>query len=995
MPRARSATPAAEGGSVARLRAAILVRTRFFLWWRLAVRFVEAASLVALARDGHGVGVVAAAACALYDVVLATWLRRSGRTAFWPRLVLDAIDVALWTQAIGTSPDVAALAASPLALEAGLLHDRRGVLVPLAAGGLSAAVSRAAGQPVPLSPFVWPAVALVVAALVSLYLRLRLDQQLRQAGQEIEAAANRAELAGQNSVAAGADSIVDLLSRTTPLLAAGGSPLPPSRLAAWKLALAEASAGQASYLGVVLTRWQRLRNSMSPDLSEDVELRVPEGTGTLLLSPAQARRLDGALDGLRLHGVVSVDVPRPAPAGREQVLLVAGRRLILAADERPIGPSLDLAPIALVIAACAALSHSPARSEAVPLQVTIPLALAALMLALWAHELVARRGAAAHSAVLAAALALGGADAVLTTLTMQNRFTDHMARFPFLLFLTWFGPLFVVYAPDLSQRARWLAMGGAAAVVAAGFALMGEAPPATNLVAAAVWPASTFLVSLRLRDVLEQDERDLAADVGRRHRKAVEGAYQLGRRLVADLVTEAAEDAWALYQRLRGELPVEFATEFERRLADVDRRLCALRDLDEAPAPTPAPAPASPPREAGSPRHVTVRAAGRAALLVTVTVTVAGAAGEVAPVAVAWGDQRRDEGDLAAVVSHALEWAGARWTARSWAWLTAGLAVLALLTAIAMAVWTHTVQGEVGLSAVLLGFALLVAGVGLRARQDGPLPVAALAAVVAGAWALAAVGGWGIAGSQTSPAGLAAAAIAIAIAALVTYPVAPAVAPGAAVVAGAVAGAGVAAWSGLAPVPVAATVAVAGVLCVRALPRGVGLVLSGLTARLPADDDGALEAATLRCRLLLVSLTAGMAAVVLGALLVLLALGDTLALALVAVVVIALLLQAQTYRFAGEVLPPAMAAGIAAVALEAAIGMRSIAAGGDPLGPVALLVVTCFGLAGLAATWPGLRSMPRLPAAAWLLVDLALAPLALGELGVFGAVGQLIRSLLR
>jgi hypothetical protein len=572
---------AAEGGPVARLRAAILVRTRFFLWWRLAVRFVEAASLVALGRDAHGAGVVAAAACALYDAGLATWLRRTGRTAFWPRLILDAVDVAVWTQAIGGSPDVAALAASPLALEAGLRHSWRGLLVPLAVGGLSAAVSRAAGQPPPLPPFVWPTVAVVVAALVTRYLRLRLDQQLRQAGQEIEAAASRAELAGQNSVAAGADSIVDLLSRTTPLLAAGGDPLPPSRLSAWKLALAEASAGQASYLGVVLTRWQRLRNSMTPDLMKDVELRWPEGSGTLLLSPAQARGLDRLLDGLSLRGVVSVDVPRPAPTGREQVLLVGGRRVVLTADPRPAGPSLDLAPVALVLAACSILTHSPARSEAVPLQVTVPLALAASMLALWAHELVARRGVAAHSAVLAASLALGAADAVLSTLTMQNRFTDNMARFPFLLFLTWFGPLFVVYARDLSRRARWLAVGGAAAVVAVGFALMKDTPPATHLVAAAVWPASTFLVSLRLRDMLELDQRDLAGDVERRHHAAVERAFQLGRHLVADLVTAAAEDAWAAYQRVRAGLPDDVAREFERRLGDVDHRLCALREAEQ------------------------------------------------------------------------------------------------------------------------------------------------------------------------------------------------------------------------------------------------------------------------------------------------------------------------------------------------------------------------------------------------------------------------------
>jgi hypothetical protein len=87
-------------------------------------------------------------------------------------------------------------------------------------------------------------------------------------------------------------------------------------------------------------------------------------------------------------------------------------------------------------------------------------------------------------------------------------------------------------------------------------------------------------------------------------------------------------------------------------------------------------------------------------------------------VVVALGTAVSGGGDLATVVSRALG-TGGRWTARGWAWLTAGLAVLALLAAIAIAAWTGTMHGEVSLSAVLLGFALLIAGIGLRTRQDG------------------------------------------------------------------------------------------------------------------------------------------------------------------------------------------------------------------------------------------------------------------------------------
>jgi hypothetical protein len=846
------------------------------------------------------------------------------------------------------------------------------------------------------------------------------------ADQEIQAAAGRAELAGQNSVAAGADSIVDLLSRTTPLLTAGGTRLPPSRLAAWKLALAEASAGQASYLGVVLARWERLRNSMSPDLRADVELRCAEGAGALLLSPAQARDLDRIFDGLALAGIETVDVPRPAAAGREQVLLVSGRRVVLPADPRPAGPSLDLGPVALLLGACSILTHSPLQSEAVPPQVTIPLAAAGCMLALWAHGLVDRRGPAAHGAVLAAALALGGADAILSTLTMHNQYTGHLARFPFLLFLIWFGPLYVVYAPDLSQRARWLGLGGAAAVVAAGFALMPEVPPVTHLAVAAVWPVCTFLVSMRLREVLEQDESDLAEDLGRRHAAAVDDAYRRGRLLVVDLVGAASGEARAVYGDVRSGLPRDVAGEFERRLAEVDDRLRVLRETAAEAEPEPE-RPAAPRPAADGLRHVTVRGgARRLDLVVPATATVAelvpaiarlsGVAGggwalaragepalppgaSLAGAGIAEDDilflveaARHDPGgpgELAASVGRAVDDTGGQWTPHSWAWLIAGVAVLALLTAVAIAAWTDTVHGEIGLSALVLAFALLTAGLGLRTRPNQSSPRAVLAAVVAGSWTLAAAGGWATAGATRTLDGVAAAAVALAAAALATYPVAPVIAPGGALAAATLAGAIVAAGAGAGPAPLAAGVALAGVVLLRALPRLVGLVLAELTARAAAD----VEATARRCRELLASLSAGTAAAVLGAVLVLLAVGDALALALAAAVTISLLLQARSYRFAWEVLPPALAAGIAVVGLEAAIGMRSIAAGGDPLGPVVVLVATCLGLAGLAATWPELRSTPRLPAVAWLLVDLALAPLALTELGVPGAVFQLVRGL--
>ena len=89
---------------------------------------------------------------------------------------------------------------------------------------------------------------------------------------------------------------------------------------------------------------------------------------------------------------------------------------------------------------------------------------------------------------------------------MRNLYTDHRARFPFLLFLTWLVPLFVVYWRDPTRPVRWLALAGMTGVVAAGFVLLPNPVRVSHLVVAAVWPVCMFLVSLRLHDVLGQDE---------------------------------------------------------------------------------------------------------------------------------------------------------------------------------------------------------------------------------------------------------------------------------------------------------------------------------------------------------------------------------------------------------------------------------------------------------------------------------------------------------
>src|SRR5262249_53973210 len=159
-------------------------------------------------------------------------------------------------------------------------------------------------------------------------------------------------------------------------------------------------------------------------------------------------------------------------------------------------------------------------------------------------------------------------------------------------------------------------------------------------------------------------------------------------------------------------------------------------------------------------------------------------------------------------------------------------------------------------------------------------------------------------------------------------------------------------------------------------------------------SPAAAEAAARRSRRLLASLSGGSALLLVLASLVLLAGASPFAVALAAAAAAALLLRAQEYRFVADALPLALAGAAVLLAREwGAAG--ALAAHGRPQLAVALPVATAVALGGLTAvrTWlepplPGTRLV-------WLAVDLALAPLALGTIGVFELIAGLVHHFVR
>jgi uncharacterized membrane protein YsdA (DUF1294 family) len=555
-----------------------LVRDRYFLWNRLAVRLVEGMTMVALGRDPHGLGVAAAAACGVYDLLLGGRWSRAGGASFWPRLALDTCDAAIWSVALGHPADVAALIAAPLAFQAMWQGRWQAALVPGVVGGVTSAVLLLLGRPLEPAPFLWPSFAAVGGAVALRYMERRVAEEQRTLAAAVDAAAGQAELAGQTSIAMGADTIVDLLARTVSLLALGSGRPPDSPLLTWRAALAETAASRAAYLGVALTRWQRHYNSSSPDLSADVDLRWNAGAGTTLLSPAQVVFLDRALGALGLRGVVPVAVRHPdGPMGRERVLAVGRGRVVLPADPGLAAPALDPGPVVLLAGGVSILGQSIPWFEAVPLWVTVPLAAVAALLAWRSHRCVTRLGRRCHHRVLWVALVVGGLDAILSTLTMRHVATDNMVRLPYLLFLLWTIPLIVLYWRDLTRTQRGVAVAAAGAIVAAGAGISPVPVPLADLPNGAVWPAMVLPVALGLRRGLDRAASDVRADAERRREQAMDEAYRRGRGLVLRLTADSAEDARRLFAQVRAELPTAMAAEVRRRLAEVDRRLAELR----------------------------------------------------------------------------------------------------------------------------------------------------------------------------------------------------------------------------------------------------------------------------------------------------------------------------------------------------------------------------------------------------------------------------------
>lgn len=447
-------------------------------------------------------------------------------------------------------------------------------VVPLA----TAAARATAGRAVHPFTFGWLVLAVVLGIALPRYSR-RLGQQVDQEhDDQLAADCHRAFLGGQNAVAMGASSVVDAIEGVIPVL---GQPPPGSALwalaAGWKADLGMSTAGTATYLLVALRQWEAAHNR-HPDLSTYVNLYLPEGQGTVLLTASQVALLSAILSAMTLQGTVRVrlrdlSVAHRPPGGAVR-LDIEGHLVELAADDSRSPRPVDPGPISFIyIAAFLARGVAPS-GEHVPISVAAGGVAMCLIASLWSHARLRKVGSAARPSILLVAVGVALTYTILASLTMRNLFTpDGDRSYGFAAGLLLLAFLAGYYHESLTPSQRAKAFFGAGVVWVVGSTLPGGPSTLLSLLLGIPFAITPYPPCLRLSQELERAGERHAREAKRHDASRVSAAFAQGSAEVMAMVWRARDEAYRQLDAVSPTLqPVERATALSR-LKEVDRRL--------------------------------------------------------------------------------------------------------------------------------------------------------------------------------------------------------------------------------------------------------------------------------------------------------------------------------------------------------------------------------------------------------------------------------------
>jgi hypothetical protein len=347
---------------------------RIHATYRLLARALQASEVVGRDRRRWQSGALAASI--LCDVL--SWLGIRGGTRSLPaRVAVDLADLALWAGPCRSGWTAALTAQVPVDVESGIAYGARGFGFPLAAGAVSSLTRAIFGQKPDPIQHVPHAGAVIGGITVRHGEQVRMAQAHEEHEVELSAKGVRAFLAGQNSVAMGASSIIDQLKPVAVIL---GSDTPGSALnqvrAGWKDSLAEQAQQYAVFLDSAVRLWLHAHND-HPDLRGFVDVvDITEGDGTVLVTGYQARRIAESLEAQGLHGHVNIEVSgrreaRVARPGRSFDLLVNGEVVSVPSDPSVSIRRFNPAPPTYFFGAWAALMPTRESDGDLPLHLAL------------------------------------------------------------------------------------------------------------------------------------------------------------------------------------------------------------------------------------------------------------------------------------------------------------------------------------------------------------------------------------------------------------------------------------------------------------------------------------------------------------------------------------------------------------------------------------------------------------------------------------------------
>jgi hypothetical protein len=553
-------------------------RARLHLVYRLAGRAIQAV----MAGEGEqGRRRMAdAAAWAVTDLAGAAALGRSSRFGLVPRLAVDLIDIVHWGGR-GEDCDLAVISGLPLSIEAGIRMGPAALVVPAVSATITGVVRRRRSLPPSPLSFRWQVIGVFAGVGMAAYGRSRRKALLARHERELQARLEEAYIGGQNDVAMGADSVVDLLSRTAPLLPRGSDDQVVGRLlASWKQSLAVDTQARTTYLGVALAQWQRRHNAAHTALEADVALSLQPGDGTILLSGSQSSWLESALDALGLRGPVSVEVVDAEEARQPDTprhLRVGGTAVAVPRDRVKGLTPIDVGPMGFVVGAMWCLdTMSPGSSGSSPWAV-MPVVAGGFGLAAWSNRQVEQYGSAAHRRIIASGFALAVVHAVGATKTMtRTRARNGVQRYPFLSGVEMLGLMLPLYFEEFSTTEQVVIVAGVLGLVGLGLVLMPEPILWTHLVSELLWSGAATLSISGLGDGLSEDAEQLNRQLSEVEDAAIARAFADGRAFVVSLVAEARDGVRRAFDETRARISPTVSAEIELRLDEMRSRLDRL-----------------------------------------------------------------------------------------------------------------------------------------------------------------------------------------------------------------------------------------------------------------------------------------------------------------------------------------------------------------------------------------------------------------------------------